>query len=254
VSPSIWTRCAGPSEVGPLRGRFCRVVEAQFRNSTRKLVDSDAEQEVLEELIDRRAKLPVPAGFEDLHYLLYTPFRHPPLRNGSRFGTRLERGILYGARELPTAFAEVAYYRLLFLEGPAVDLGELRLELTAFWFGIAASRGVDLSIAPFREYEARISSKTRYDASQRLGAEMRSAGVQCCLYVSARAAERRVNVAVFDNVFRPKKPLREEPWSCTATRAGVEFRARILLGPERRHALARTQFEVAGRLPAPALA
>src|SRR5918911_1804344 len=190
VSPSIWTRCAGPSEVGALRGRFCRVVEAQFRNSTRKLVDSDAEQELLEELIDRRAKLPVPAGFEDLHYLLYTPFRHPPLRNGSRFGTRLMRGILYGSRELPTAFAEVAYYRLVFLEGPAVDLGELRLELTAFWFGIAASRGVDLSIPPFREYEARISSKTRYDASQRLGAEMRSAGVQCCLYVSARAAER----------------------------------------------------------------
>ncbi|HYZ89810.1 MAG TPA: RES family NAD+ phosphorylase, partial [Myxococcales bacterium] len=114
------------------------MVEAQFRNSTRKLVDSDAEQELLEELIDRRAKLPVPEGFEGLHYLLYTPFRHPPLRNGSRFGTRLERGILYGARELPTAFAEVAYYRLVFLDGPAIDLGELHLELTAFWFGISA--------------------------------------------------------------------------------------------------------------------
>ena len=99
MSPSIWTRCAGRSELRPLRGRFCRVVEAQFRNSTRKLVDSDAEQEALEALIDR-AKDPVPPGFEDLHYLLYTPFRHPPLRNGSRFGTRQERGILYGAREL----------------------------------------------------------------------------------------------------------------------------------------------------------
>src|SRR5919197_6285972 len=139
MSPSIWTRCAGPSEARRLGGRFRRVVEAQFRNSTRKLVDSDEEQRVLEELLDRRAKLPVPAGFEDLHYLLYTPFRHPPLRNGSRFGTRMERGILYGARELPTAFAEVAYYRLAFLDGPAVDLGELRLELTAFWFGVSAA-------------------------------------------------------------------------------------------------------------------
>ena len=254
MSPNIWTRCAGPSEIRPLRGRFCRVVEAQFRNSTRKLVDSDEEQQLLEELIDRKAKLPVPAGFEGLHYLLYTPFRHPPLRNGSRFGTRLERGILYGARELPTAFAEVAYYRLVFLDGPAVDLGELRLELTAFWFGIAASRGVDLSAPPFREYEARISSKTRYDVSQRLGTDMRSAGVQCCLYVSARAVGRHLNVAVFDNVFRPAQPLREEPWSCSANRAGVELRARALLGPERRHAFARAQFEVAGRLPAPALA
>ena len=253
MSPSIWTRCAGPSEVRPLRGRFCRVVEAQFRNSTRKLVDSDAEQEVLEELIDRVAKLPVPAGFEGLHYLLYTPFRHPPLRNGSRFGTRLERGVLYGARELPTAFAEVAYYRLVFLDGPEVDLGDLHLELTAFWFGIAAARGIDLSVSPFRAFEAQISSKTRYGPAQRLGGEMRSAAVQCCLYNSARAEGRHVNLAVFENVFRPKQPLREEPWTCRATRANVEFRSRTLLGPERRHAFARVQFEVKGRLPAPAL-
>jgi hypothetical protein len=229
------------------------VVEAQFRNSTRKLVDSDAEQEVLEELIDHRAKLPVPEGFEGLHYLLYTPFRHPPLRNGSRFGTRLERGILYGARELPTAFAEVAYYRLVFLDGPALDLGDLHLELTAFWFGISAPRGIDLTVPPFREFEAQISSKTRYDASQRLGADMRAAGVQCCLYTSARAEGRHENLAVFENVFRPRQPIREEAWTCRATRASVEFRARALLGSERRHAFARAQFEVKGRLPAPAL-
>jgi hypothetical protein len=229
------------------------VVEAQFRNSTRKLVDSDAEQQVLEDLIDRRAKLPVPEGFGDLHYLLYTPFRHPPLRNGSRFGTRLERGILYGARELPTAFAEVAYYRLVFLDGSAADLGDLRLDLTAFWFGIAAARGIDLSESPFREHEARISSKTRYGDSQQLGAEMRAAGVEACLYVSARAEGRSLNLAVFENVFRPGQPVREEPWTCTANREGAEFRARTLLGPERRHSFARAQFEVAGRLPAPAL-
>ena len=229
------------------------MVEAQFRNSTRKLVDSDAEQQVLEDLIDRRAKLPVPAGFEDLHYLLYTPFRHPPLRNGSRFGTRLERGILYGARELPTAFAEVAYYRLVFLDGTSADLGDLHLDLTAFWFGISAARGVDLSQPPFAAEEARISSKSRYSDSQRLGAEMRRDGVQACLYVSARAEGRALNVAVFENVFRPGQPLREEPWTCTANRSGAAFRARSLLAPERRHAFARAQFEVAGRLPAPAL-
>ena len=82
---------------------------------------------------------------------------------------------------------------------------------------------------------------------------MRSAGVQCCLFTSARAEGRHVNVAVFDNVFRPRQPLREEPWSCRATRANVDFRSRTLLGPERRHSFPRAQFEVAGRLPAPAL-
>jgi len=252
MSPSIWTRCAGPSKARRLAGRFRRVVESQFRNSTRKLVDSDEEQRVLEELLDARAKLPVPAGFEGLHYLLYTPFRHPPLRNGSRFGTRRERGILYAARELPTAFAEVAYYRLLFLDGTAAPLSPLLVELTAFSFRIAAARGVDLTEEPFREFEPRISSPVSYGDSQGLGAEMRADGVQACLYVSARARARGVNLAVFENVFRPGRPLDEERWSCTAARERVEFRAQRLVGREEGYAYDRGQFLVNGKLPAPA--
>ena len=253
MSPSIWTRCAGPSEARRLTGRFRRVVEAQFRNSTRKLVDSDDEQRVLEQLLDARAKLPVPAGFEDLHYLLYTPFRHPPLRHGSRFGTRQERGILYAARELATAFAEVAYYRLLFLQGSAAVLGPVQVELTAFSFRVAAQRGIDLSQPPFREFEERISSPVSCVDSQRLGAEMRASGVQACLYVSARARGRRLNLAVFENVFRPSWPLDEERWSCTASTERVEFRAQRLVGREETHAYERAGFLVRGKLPAPAI-
>ena len=253
MSPSIWTRCAGPSRARRLSGRFWRVVEAQFRNSTRKLVDSDEEQRVLEELLDARAKLPVPAGFEGLHYLLYTPFRHPPLRHGSRFGTRRERGILYAARELPTAFAEVSYYRMVFLEGSAAALAPLSVELTAFWFRIAAARAVDLTALPFRRFEPRISSPTSYAESQRLGTEMRAGGVEACLYVSARARERAVNLAVFENVFRPRRPLGEERWTCTAARDRVELRAQRLTRENETHVFERGQFLVEGRLPAPAV-
>jgi RES domain len=253
MSPSIWTRCAGPSEARRVTGRFDRVVEAQFRNSTRKLVDSDDEQRILEELLDARAKLPVPAGFETLHYLLYTPFRHPPLRNGSRFGTRRERGILYAARELPTAFAEVAYYRLVFLEGSAAALAPVQVELTAFSFRIAAQRGIDLSQPPFREFEERISSPVSYADSQGLGAEMRASGIQVCLYVSARTRGRRLNLAVFENVFRPAQPLDEERWACTASRERVEFRAQRLIGRDESHAFEREQFLVDGKLPTPAV-
>src|SRR5258705_13144073 len=169
-----------------LAGRFRRVGEAQFRNSTRKLVDSDEEQRLLEELLDARAKLPVPAGFERLHYLLYTPFRHPPLRHGSRFGTHRERGILYASRDLATAFAEVAYYRLLFLEGTRAELAPLLVELTAFSFRVAATRGVDLTRPPFRAFEDRISSPVSYPDPQRLRAEMPEAGVEACLYAPPR--------------------------------------------------------------------
>jgi|SRR5471030_2230143 hypothetical protein len=250
MSPSIWTQCA--ARCSRLAGSFRRVVESQFINSTRKLLDSDAEQAVLEELLDTRAKLPVPLGFENLHYLLYTPFRHPPLRNGSRFGTRQERGILYGSHDLPTAFAEVAYYRLLFLEGSAANLGTVQVELTAFRFAIAAPRGVDLTMPPFSGFEAEISSKVDYRAAQQLGREMREDGATFCLYVSARAALRGVNVAVFENVFSPTRPSAEERWSCATSRARVEFKASTLLGEATSVSFERAQFEVDGKLPAPA--
>jgi hypothetical protein len=229
------------------------VVEWQHRNSTRKLVDSDAEQTLLEDLLDAGAKPPVPESFAGLHYLLFTPFRHPPLRNGSRFGTRQERGILYGARELPVAFAEVAYYRLLFLEGTAADLGAVTVDLTAFSFGLSARRAIDLTRPPFAGFEKQISSKISYSAPQRLGAEMRQDGVECCIYTSARAAGRGVCIAVFENVFHPRRPTGEERWTCTASRERVEFTSASLLRETVRHAYEREQFLVRGELPAPAV-
>ena len=113
MSSSIWTRCAGDSEIRPLGLSPWRVVEAQHQVSTRKLVDSADEQILLEELIDR-AKPPYTTPAR-LHYLLATPFRYPPLRHGSRFGRRHERGIWYGSSTRRAAFAEISYYRLLFL-------------------------------------------------------------------------------------------------------------------------------------------
>src|SRR5204862_2427670 len=95
MSSSIWTRCAGDSELRALRASPWRAVEAQHQVSTRKLVDSAEEQELLEELIDRTKPPDMTAG--KTHYLLATPFRYPPLRHGSRFGTRHERGIWYGS-------------------------------------------------------------------------------------------------------------------------------------------------------------
>ena len=91
MSSSIWTQCAGDSRQRPLRLSAWRVVEAQHQVSTRKLVDTLEEQSLLEDLIDA-AKPPDPTQGR-LHYLLSTPFRYPPLRHGSRFGTRHEPGL-----------------------------------------------------------------------------------------------------------------------------------------------------------------
>src|SRR5436305_1171893 len=82
---------------------------AQHRTATRKLVESDAEQHVLESLLEA-TKPPAPEVHR-LHYLLSTPFRYPPLPRGSRFESRWAPGVWYGSDALPTALAEVAYYR-----------------------------------------------------------------------------------------------------------------------------------------------
>lgn len=251
MSSSIWTRCAGDSELRALLDTPWRVVEAQHQVSTRKLVDSAEEQEILEEMIDR-VKPPDLTGGK-LHYLLFTPFRYPPLPHGSRFGTRRERGIWYGALDRRTAFAEVAYYRFLFLEGTHAVLGAVTTALTAFTAKVRAQRGVDLTAPPFDAFVRAISSPTSYASSHSLGAAMRGAGVQAFRYRSARDIEDGTNVGVFEPlVFRNATPKSLETWHCTATRGRVEVMQADYFKRERL-AFPREQFLVKGALPAPAL-
>src|SRR5439155_20048602 len=132
-----------------------------------------------------------------------------------------ERVHLTATQVLQGAFSVVAYYRHLYLDCTAADLCLFSVELTAFSFGIASRRAVDLTKLPFARYEAEISSKTTYDAPQRLGADMRESGAACCLYISARAIGRGTCIAVFDDVFKPRKPVGEERWTCVANRARV---------------------------------
>ncbi|CAN5314806.1 RES family NAD+ phosphorylase [soil metagenome] len=230
-----------------------RVVESQHVVATRKLVDSDEEQRLLEELIDR-VKPPVPSGpeFRGLHYLLFTSFRHPPLRWGSRFGTVSERGIWYGSKEQPTCFAEVAFYRLLFLEASSADLAPITVELTAFVAQIRAKRALDLTRSPFAEHESVLASKTSYGPCHAFGREMRAAGIDLFLFRSARSVKRGTNVGLFSPMFARRVPKGYEAWICTVDRSKVElveksFTART----PKRHLFPRTDFEVDGKLPAP---
>jgi RES domain-containing protein len=226
------------------------VVESQHVFSTRKLVDSDLEQQVLEELID--AGKPPVAGRKGLHFLLYTPFRYPPLGHGSRFGTRAERGIWYGSEEERTVFAEAAYYKLLFLEGSTADLAPLMAELSTFRAAFRTERGIDLRRPPFEAYTSTLSSPTEYGAAQALGREMRAAGVEAVRYRSARDRAGGVNVALFSpRAFTGRRPSVPESWRCVATRQEVEF---VKTDVFRRSSFVfpRSDFEVRGRLPAPA--
>ena len=251
MSSSIWTRCAGDSELRPLRLAPWRVVEAQHHLSTRKLVDSVEEQILLEELIER-SKPQAVAGTR-LHYLLSTPFRYPPLRHGSRFGSRFERALWYGSESQRTAFAEVAYYRLLFLEGSTATLGAVMTPLTAFTATARSQSGIDLTVPPFLAHRKALASPSHYEATQALGAAMRKSGVELIRYPSARDSQGGVNVAAFTpTVFGDPKPRSLETWHCVATASRVEVAKRDYFARSS-FAFDRAEFLVNGRLPAPAL-
>jgi hypothetical protein len=228
-------------------------VEAQHVASTRKLVDDLDEQGLLEELIEG-VKPPMPASpaHRRLHWLLATPFRYPPLRHGSRFGVRHQRGIWYGSLEVPTALAEVAYYRLLFLDGTAAEL-TLHVELTVFSARYDSAIGVDLTREPFARYRGRISSPTDYRTSQALGNAMREDGVEAFLYRSARALGGGTNLGIFSpDALVSRRPARQETWVCHATREGVDFIRADLAASRTTVGFPRAHFEVDGALPSPA--
>jgi hypothetical protein len=251
MSSSIWTRCAGDSERRPLHLSPWRVVEAQHPIATRKLVDSAEEHALLEDLIEG-VKPPDQTGGR-LHYLLFTPFRYPPLAHGSRFGSRQERGIWYGSMDRPTAFAEVAYYRLLFLEGSRAALGTVETALTAFTARVRTASGVDLTAPPFDAHRRAIASPSSYRASQVLGAAMRAAGVEAFRYPSARDTRGGINVGIFTpSVFGNGKPRSFQTWHCAASRERVDVTPGDYFTHDT-YTFPRAQFLVQGVLPAPAL-
>src|SRR5690349_16833291 len=120
MAPNIWQKCNGEKQITSLSMDAYRLVESQQVTATRKLVDSLVEQTILEDMIEsvKPALLP---DTESLHPLLYTPFRYPPLKHGSRFGTPFESSLWYGSLELEAAMAEKAYYQFNFMRASEGD-------------------------------------------------------------------------------------------------------------------------------------
>jgi hypothetical protein len=250
MSLDIWTRCEGPSRVSPLATTACRVVEAQHKVSTRRLVDTLEEQVLLEQIVDE-VKPPRPLGpeFEGLHYLLSTPFRHPPLRHGSRFGAPNERSLWYGARQVETSLAEKAYYQLLFLAGTKADLRNFSCDWTAFRCDVETDFAVDLTSPPFSKFAADLTSSSSYAATQKLGREVRAAGVVAFLFTSARCPKKGTAIGLFSPAFLHKNPGSFQTWKCLVTEVGCEVVH--LNGSRPPFVFSRASFEVDGVLPSP---
>lgn len=185
-------------ETGASEGTIWRIVENQEQAATRRITRSAQEQSRLEELLDGN-KPAYLAGTEHLHWLLKTPFRYPPLRHGSRFGSPFEPGILYASRERATAMTESAVYLWLFRAAP-IDTGPLaRISdgRTALNFRISHSEIADLTSEAAQAYRGEISDPGSYQFSQNLGSALREQGATVIWFHSARARQG-VNAAILD--------------------------------------------------------
>jgi RES domain len=188
MSSPTWTPARLSSELRTYGRLVWRLVEAQFAVSTRKLVDSLAEQEVLEGLIDA-TKPPVPAECQGLDDRLSTPFRYRPYPNGSRFRRAgLSPGVYYAAEEQRTAAAETAFHQLLFFaESPDTPWPANPLICTAFSVEVLSHRSLDLTEPPLDADAPLWRHPVKYEPCQALADAAREADAEILRYASARA-------------------------------------------------------------------
>jgi len=225
MSSLISTPAALSSSARPYAGPAWRVVEAQHIVSTLKLVDTLAEQALLEELLET-SKPALPPDCAGLDYLLATPFRYGAVYpHGSRFrraGKTL--GVFYAAEVVDTALAEMAFYRLLFFaESPATSLPSNATDYTAFMVGIGTARSVDLTIAPLSGAAADWTDPVRYEACQGLADMARSGDIDVIRYQSVRDPQARANLAVLScAAFAERAPSAWQSWKIRINAGGVQ--------------------------------
>lgn len=208
------TRSALASSAQAWIGTVWRMVESVARVSTLKLVDTLAEQSILEDILDR-TKPAMPPGCTGLHFLLATPFRYAPYPTGSRFRRANQvDGVFYGSEEIGTVLAEFAFYRLLFFaSAPGVMLPSSPVEQTAFSVAVGARSLVDLTVPPFDLQAAAWTSLTDYNGCQDLADEARQVGVQALRYRSVRDPEGGANLALLTPLaFASPTPETQATW------------------------------------------
>jgi hypothetical protein len=248
MSSPTWTPAALSSEAHPYAGAVWRLVEAQHRVSTLKLVDDLAEQALLEDLIDA-TKPALPPECRHLDYLLATPFRYgASYPVGSRFrraGRTL--GIYYAAEAPETAVAEMAFYRLLFYaESPTTPYSDAAADYTAFSAALDVARALDLTAPPLDADRARWTDPVDYSACQALADAARAADIAVLRYASVRDPRGGANVAVLTaTAFATPQPLERRTWRLKIGQTGV---LALCDFPETRLSFARADFAADPRL------
>lgn len=207
----------------PARADLWRGVEAQHRVATMRLVDNLAEQDMLEQLLEA-SKPPLPPGSARLGYLLSTPFRYASPWP-SRFRRADHPGVWYGADNVLTVAAELAYWRWrFFMDSEGLKDGHLVTEHTFFRARFSGLQ-LDLMGEPWSRQRAAWRNPSDYAACHALADAVRgrTPPVAAIRYESARREGAACTVVFAPAALSLPSPPRQQTWVCKTTRQAVMF-------------------------------
>lgn len=193
----------------------CRMVETQEYAATTSLVDDLEEQAILEQILDE-FKPNYAEQTEDLHYLISTPFRYPPLKYGSRFGTVYQPSFFYASETILTCLSEAAFYRFYLEDGTETPFPKvIQSEHSLFFVRVSTKNALDLTQIYDEKLQHQLTDPVSYALTQKVGTFAREQGSQLLRYFSARCAEQGVNVAIDNHmVIQSKSPEEKVEYIC----------------------------------------
>lgn len=209
------------SRLFTVQDSFWRAVEAQHKVSTMRLVGNVLDDQQLLEAILEQSKPPVPEPAQDLHWLLFTPFRYRPNVPGSRFRAPDDPGVFYAARQCRTACAESGYWRWRFVQDSA-GLHSLESHPMSLFAAEVHAQAVDLRLPPFKSRRKDWTHSDDYSVTQRFARDAREQGTQLILYESVRDPEHGGCAAVLaPEAFTLGQEPKTETWFLAVTPKGV---------------------------------
>jgi hypothetical protein len=218
-----------------LTGTVLRLVQQQGIHTLGPLVENLEQLARLEALVETSKPL------------LTTPFRHPPLRHGSRFGGRESRGMFYGSRSHAGSLVEGTYYALLFWEGmQAPPNSAIRRRQSLFSVLINTSRALQLQALPDDTAQSALRDPRQYGPTQRLGQWMREVGIEAFEYLSARCSEPLLQVGLFTPAALASTPFDQVEITCEINGVHASF---LSHDDGTMHRFPRELFLVEGELP-----
>ena len=197
----------------PYRGNPWRVIEGQHRPSTMRIVDTDNEQAVLEQVLET-SKPPVPQECLHLDYQFWSPFRYGNYPRASRFRRAgLTPGVWYGSEAPITAVAESIWGALrFFAASPDTPMPRWPVEHTAVQAEISTPFCADLAGSDWVN-AGNWDDPDDYSECLDLADRVRAAGAEAIRYASVRHPGHAANLAVLTcTAFARPAPIAFQTW------------------------------------------